>query len=183
MVRRFGGSTPEVVWAQAKLRVVRQVDRVMTAEVRFAGGHTGRIHCLMWSADLPRLTVKVVGDRGELRLHPLIPFQRFSVRSGHRKAGGAFSGAPHHLWCQLDAFAAAVLRGEPVKTTPQEAIGEHDRHRRDVSRRRADGASTRLNHHRFAHVGVGHGHSGFNLRFRNTGASRTTPATDSPLHA
>ena len=48
MVRRFGGSTPEVVSAQAKLRGP-QVDRVMTAELRFAGGHTGRIHCSMWS--------------------------------------------------------------------------------------------------------------------------------------
>ena len=84
MVRRFGGSTPEVVSAQAKLRGP-QVDRVMTAELRFAGGHTGRIHCSMWSTDLPRLTVKVVGDRGELRLHPLILFQRFSVRTNHRK--------------------------------------------------------------------------------------------------
>jgi predicted dehydrogenase len=78
MVRRFGGSTPEVVSAQAKLRGP-QVDRVMTAELRFAGGHTGRIHCSMWSTDLPHFTVKVVGDRGELRLHPLIPFQRFST--------------------------------------------------------------------------------------------------------
>ena len=93
----------------------------MTAELRFAGGHTGRIHCSMWSTDLPRLTVKVVGDRGELRLHPLIPFQRFSVRSATGKRVEHFPGRPTYA-CQLDAFAAAVLRGEPVKTTPEEAI-------------------------------------------------------------
>ena len=57
MVRRFGGSTPEVVSAQAKLRGP-QVDRVMTAELRFAGGHTGRVHCSMWSTDLPQLDRK-----------------------------------------------------------------------------------------------------------------------------
>ena len=39
MVRTFGGSTPEVVSAQAKLRDP-QVDRAMTAELRFASGHT-----------------------------------------------------------------------------------------------------------------------------------------------
>ena len=120
MVRRFGGSTPEVVSAQAKLRGP-EVDRAMTAELRFAGGHTGRVHCSMWSTDLPHFTVKVVGDRGELRLHPLIPFQRFSVRSTTGKRVENFPGRSTYAY-QLDAFAAAVLRGEPVKTTPEDAI-------------------------------------------------------------
>ena len=81
MVRTFGGSTPEVVSAQAKLRDP-QVDRAMTAELRFAGGHTGRVRCSMWSSDLLRLSAKVVGDRGELRvLNPVAPFRRLSVRS------------------------------------------------------------------------------------------------------
>ncbi len=48
MVRTFGGSTPEVVSAQAKLRGP-EIDRAMTAELRFAGGHTGRVRCSMWS--------------------------------------------------------------------------------------------------------------------------------------
>ena len=39
MARTFGGSTPEVVAAQAKLRDP-QVDRAMTAELRFPEGHT-----------------------------------------------------------------------------------------------------------------------------------------------
>ncbi len=121
MVRRFGGSTPEVVAARAKLRGP-DVDRAMTAELRFAGGHTGRIHCSMWSTDLPHLTVKVVGDRGELRLNPLIPFQRFSVRSTTGKRVENFTAGRSTYAHQLDAFAAAVLRGEPVKTTPEEAI-------------------------------------------------------------
>ena len=53
MVRTFGGSTPEVVSAQAKLRDPR-LDRAMTAELRFAGGHTGRVLCSLWSSDLVR---------------------------------------------------------------------------------------------------------------------------------
>jgi predicted dehydrogenase len=40
MARTFGGSTPKVVAAQAKLRDPR-VDRAMKAELRFAAGHTG----------------------------------------------------------------------------------------------------------------------------------------------
>src|ERR1700755_1294239 len=73
MVRTFGGSTPEVVSAQAKLRDP-QVDRAMTAELSLPGGHTGRVRCSMWSSNLLQLSAKVVGDRGELRvLNPLMP--------------------------------------------------------------------------------------------------------------
>ena len=123
MVRTFGGSTPEVVSAQAKLRDP-QVDRAMTAELRFAGGHTGRIRCSMWSSDLLQLSAKVVGDRGELRvLNPVMPqsFHRVSVRSAAGKRVEHFARRASYAY-QLDAFAAAVLRGEPVKTTPEEAI-------------------------------------------------------------
>lgn len=123
MVRTFGGSTPEVVSAQAKLRDP-QVDRAMTAELRFAGGHTGRIRCSMWSSNLFQLSAKVAGDRGELRLrvlNPVAPFRRLSVRSadGHRVE--RFPRRSSYAY-QLDAFAAAVLRAEPVKTTPEDAI-------------------------------------------------------------
>jgi predicted dehydrogenase len=121
MVRTFGGSTPEVVSAQAKLRDP-QVDRAMTAELRFASGHTGRVRCSMWSSDLLRLSAKVVGDRGEVRvLNPVAPFRRLSVRSADGKRVERFPRRASYAY-QLDAFAAAVLRGEPVKTTPEDAI-------------------------------------------------------------
>lgn len=123
MVRTFGGATPEVVSAQAKLRDP-QVDRAMTAELRFPSGHTGRIRCSMWSTDLFQLSAKVVGDRGELRvLNPVMPqsFHRLSVRSSEGKRVERFSRRPSYAY-QLDAFAAAVLRGEPVRTTPEDAV-------------------------------------------------------------
>ena len=123
MVRTFGGSTPEVVSAQAKLRDP-QVDRAMTAEVRFAEGHTGRIRCSMWSSRLLDISAHVVGDRGELRaLNPVLPqmFHRLSVRSAAGKRVERFPRRASYAY-QLDAFAGAVLRGEPVKTTPEDAI-------------------------------------------------------------
>jgi len=123
MLRTFGGSTPEVVSAQAKLRDP-QVDRAMTAELRFPGGHTGRLRCSMWSTDLLRISVRVIGDAGELRmLNPVLPqlFHRFSVRSDGRKRVERFPRRATYAY-QLDAFAAAVLRGEPVRTTPKDAV-------------------------------------------------------------
>ena len=96
----------------------------MTAELRFASGHTGRIRCSLWSSDLFRASAKVVGDRGELRLlSPAAPhlFPRLSVRSADGKRVERFPRRATYAY-QLDAFAAAVLRGEPVKTTPEDAI-------------------------------------------------------------
>lgn len=120
MLRAFGGSTPEVVSAQAKVRDPR-VDRAMTAELRFPEGHTGRLVCSMWSAKPPHLTAKIIGDRGELKLHPLLPFQLFSVRSADGKRRERFGVRTTYAY-QLDAFAAAVLRGGPVRTTPADAV-------------------------------------------------------------
>jgi predicted dehydrogenase len=123
MARTFGGGTPEVVAAQAKLRD-RQIDRAMTAELRFTGGHTGRISCSMWSSNLLQMSAKVIGDRGELHvLNPVMPqfFHRLRVRSANGAHVERFSGRASYAF-QLDAFAAAVLRGEPVKTTPDDAV-------------------------------------------------------------
>jgi predicted dehydrogenase len=123
MARTFGGSTPEVVSAHAKLRDP-QIDRAMTAELRFAAGHTGQVRCSMWSSRLLEISARVVGDRGELRLfNPVTPhlIHRLSVRSSEGKRVERFSRRPSYAY-QLDAFAAAVLRGEAVKTTPEDAV-------------------------------------------------------------
>lgn len=123
MLRTFGGSTPEVVAAQAKLRDPK-VDRAMRAELRFAGGHTGGLRVSLWSADLFRARAKVVGDRGELSvLSPVAPqlVPRISIRANGGKRVERFARRDSYAY-QLDAFAAAVLRGEPVLTGPQDAV-------------------------------------------------------------
>ncbi|AQT79162.1 oxidoreductase [Mycolicibacterium litorale] len=123
MLRTFGGATPEVVQARAKLRD-RMVDRAMTARLRFPGGHVGSLRCSMWSTDLLRISLRVTGDRGELYvLNPLAPhlFHRFSIRSGSGRRVEKFNCRPTYAY-QLDAFAAAVLRGGPVLTPPEDAI-------------------------------------------------------------
>jgi predicted dehydrogenase len=123
MVRTFGGSTPEVVSARAKLRD-SQIDRAMTAELEFAEGHTGRVRCSMWSSRLLEIRTRVVGERGELSLfNPVTPqfIHRLAIRLPEGRRVERFPRRASYAY-QLDAFAAAVLRDEPVKTTPEDAI-------------------------------------------------------------
>jgi predicted dehydrogenase len=123
MARTFGGSTPEVVSAQAKLQKP-QVDRAMTAELRYAAGHTGRLKCALWSGNLFRASAKVIGDDGELRwLSPAAPhlFPRLWVRSANGKRSERFSRRPTYSF-QLEAFTDSVLRGGPVRTSPRDAV-------------------------------------------------------------
>ncbi|KQH76991.1 oxidoreductase [Mycobacterium gordonae] len=123
MVRTFGGATPEVVSARAKLRDPR-IDRAMTAELRFPGGHTGRIRTSMWSTDLLRMSVTVTGTDGQLRvLNPVVPqiFHRLTVKSANGRRVERFGRRASYAY-QLDAFLAAVLDGVPVKSTPQDAV-------------------------------------------------------------
>ena len=78
----------------------------------------------LWSARLLDISAHVVGEKGELRaLNPVLPqmFHRLSVRSAAGKRVERFPRRATYAY-QLDAFAAAVLRGEPVKTTPEDAI-------------------------------------------------------------
>ena len=123
MARTFGGETPEVVSAHAKLRDPL-IDRAMTAELRFPGGHSGRVRCSMWSSNLLQISARVIGEHGELRvLNPVMPqfFHRLSVRTTDGKRVERFPRRASYAY-QLDAFAAAVLRSEPVKTTPEDAV-------------------------------------------------------------
>ncbi|MEU0531562.1 Gfo/Idh/MocA family protein [Amycolatopsis tolypomycina] len=123
MARVFGGETPTVVSATARLRSPR-VDRAMTAELAYPSGHTGRITCSLWSSSVLRISAKVIGSRGSLKvLNPVAPqaYHRFTVHTDGHHRSEKFPRRPSYEY-QLDAFAAAVLRGEPVKTSAADAV-------------------------------------------------------------
>ncbi|MCV7347637.1 Gfo/Idh/MocA family protein [Mycolicibacterium rhodesiae] len=123
MARTFGGSTPDVVSAQAKLQKPK-VDRAMTAELQYAAGHTGRLRCALWSGRGFWASAKIVGDDGVLRwLSPAAPnvFPRLWVRSANGKRTERFSSRTTYSY-QLQAFADSVLRGAPVRTSSLDAV-------------------------------------------------------------
>jgi predicted dehydrogenase len=123
MARLLGREEPEVVSAEPKLRS-RNVDRAMRAELKFPSGHSGRITCSMWSKWVLQTYARVTGDDGELFvINPTAPQAWHRVRV---KAGGTTRS--EHLprkatyEYQLEAFCAAVLRGEPTLTPPSDSI-------------------------------------------------------------
>ena len=123
MARLLGREEPEVVSAEAKLRTP-DVDRAMRAELKFPSGHTGRITCSMWSKWVIQTYARVTGDNGELHvINPTSPqmWHRMRVKSGGTTRSEHFPRKPTYEY-QLEAFCAAVLRGEPTLTPPADSI-------------------------------------------------------------
>jgi predicted dehydrogenase len=122
MVRLAGGE-PRVVSGKPKL-LNPDIDRAMTAELDFPGGHTGRIVCSMWSSTLVRMTLRVVGEAGEMSVfNPVMPqlIHRLAVRVGGKKRVEHFGRRASYSY-QLEAFAAAVQRGGPNLTPPADSV-------------------------------------------------------------
>jgi predicted dehydrogenase len=123
MARLLGCEEPEVVSAAAKLRTP-DVDRAMRAELSFPSGHGGQITCSMWSSCILQTTARVTGDRGELRvINPTAPqlWHRMRVKVDGNSRTEKFTRRPTYEF-QLEAFCAAVLRGEPTLTPPPDSI-------------------------------------------------------------
>jgi predicted dehydrogenase len=126
MNRLVAGAEPEVVSATARL-AKPDVDRWMRAELQYPDGPRGTMTCALWSSTPLKISVKVTGDRGSLSVfNPTGPQMgyRMTVRGGDGskrrvKVGGART--PTYTY-QLEAFAAAVLRDQPVLTPPEDSV-------------------------------------------------------------
>jgi predicted dehydrogenase len=96
----------------------------MQADVLWPEGHTGRMTCSLWSGRLVKMSLRAVGERGELRVfNPTGPqfFHRFSLRIDGRRAGERFPRRPTYTY-QLEAFTDAIVRGNEVLTPPADAV-------------------------------------------------------------
>ncbi|MDQ1449446.1 MAG: hypothetical protein QOC79_2417 [Actinomycetota bacterium] len=125
MARLLGREEPAVASATAKLRTPN-VDRAMRAELKFPGGHTGRITCSMWSKWAIQTYARVTGDKGELSvINPTSPqlWHRMRVKVGGTARTEKFPKKPTYEY-QLEAFCAAVLRGAPILTPPADSIAQ-----------------------------------------------------------
>jgi len=128
-IRMLGPGEPTVASARAT-RHGPLVDRAMVADFRFEGGKggdgavTGRIRTSLWSAQILRIGARAVGANGEMRvINYLAPqvFNLLTVKAGGRTRRERVPGEPSYTG-QLRAFAAAVLHGGPVLTSPEDAV-------------------------------------------------------------
>jgi predicted dehydrogenase len=122
-IRMLGQGEPTVVDARAKLHAPN-VDRAMVADFRFRGGATGRIRASLWSSQPLRVSARAVGERGEMWVLNYLAPQSFSLvrtRIGGTTRWERVRGEATYTY-QMRAFAAAVLRGEPVITTAEDAV-------------------------------------------------------------
>ena len=123
-IRMLGQGEPKVTSARAKLRGP-DVDRAMVADFRFPSGATGRIRASLWSAQRLRISAKAVGERGEMRVLNYLAPQAFSLLRTRTSQTARWERVRDHTATyvyQLRAFAAAVLRGEPVITNAEDAV-------------------------------------------------------------
>jgi predicted dehydrogenase len=122
-LRMLGPGEPEVLSARARLHRP-DVDRSMSASFRFAGGVLGRMTASLWSGQLLRLDAKAVGDQGVMRVFNYVSpqaYNRLTVRADGYTRRERVTGEPSYTY-QLRAFAAAVRHGDPVPTTPEDAV-------------------------------------------------------------
>jgi predicted dehydrogenase len=122
-LRTLAGAEPEVTAARTKL-LRPEVDRYMEATVRFPDGRTGATSCALLSGVVLRIRARVRGSAGEMTVFNFVMphvYHRLTVRTaaGTRRERVAGEATYTH---QLRAFAAHVLRGEPVPTGPADSV-------------------------------------------------------------
>jgi len=123
LLRFLLDAEPEVIRAQAHC-FTPQVDRWMTADLRFPQGVTGSFTCAFLSRKLIRITARVTGDKGELRvINPILPqlYHRLAVQTANGKRTEQLPSASTYIH-QLQAFVQAIQNKIPPLTDGHDGV-------------------------------------------------------------
>jgi predicted dehydrogenase len=123
LLRFLAGAEPKVTAARAK-RSSPRVDRAMAIDYTLPGGGTARTACSMFSSSLLRMSAKITGREGTMRVwNPFAPQfgNRIRVRAHGASRTEHATRRPTYDF-QLDHFVAAVRDGGPVLTTADDAV-------------------------------------------------------------
>lgn len=124
LLRTLAGAEPVVHSASAKMRGP-DVDRCLQARMEFADGRTAELSASMWSRRVFGIGAQVVGSTGTMTIsNPFLPqfFHKLTVKSATGRRVERVNKQPSTYVAQLQAFAAAILRGEPFPTNVDDAI-------------------------------------------------------------
>lgn len=123
ILRFLGNGEPSVLQAQARLSSPG-VDRYMQASFRLPNGASGRITCSMFSLSVFKMSARVRGSSGEMRVFNLIAphiFHRLHVRTAQGQRSERVAGKTTYTH-QLEAFREAVVHGAEFPTHPCDSI-------------------------------------------------------------
>lgn len=123
LLRFLTNAEPEVVRAQAQTSSP-QLDRWMSAELRFPNDITGSFTCAFWSTKLIRITARVTGTAGEMHvLNPILPqlYHRLQVRTATGTRTEHHPGDSTYTY-QLRAFVAAIQGQRPLLTDGRDGV-------------------------------------------------------------
>ncbi|MBV7328103.1 Gfo/Idh/MocA family oxidoreductase [Chloroflexi bacterium TSY] len=138
LMRYLTGCEPTVVSAQAsQLSADPEIDRTMDVYLRFSSNMTtrnpsvaencsARMRCALISKRLYRISLKVEGDLGTMKvINPVLPFVfhllRVQTKRGRTRQFRMLTRSTYAY--QLDAFVRAVQNGETLISNPKFAIG------------------------------------------------------------
>jgi predicted dehydrogenase len=91
----------------------------------FSDGRTGAITASMWSMRLLSVGARVIGAEATMEVsNPIAPqyFHRLRIRSTRGTRTESVAKLPSTYAAQLQAFADAVLRGQPFPTDVDDAV-------------------------------------------------------------
>ena len=123
VVRTLAGAEPTVEHAAAEVDRAG-IDSTLTAELSFPDGRTGSLSASMVRDGGARFA-RVVGSDGTLEVqNPYTPHvgHELSVVTGEGRRVETVPAEPTSYAAQLDAFAGAVLRGDPFPTHPGDSV-------------------------------------------------------------
>lgn len=127
LLRYLLGCDPTVVRAVAVL-LAPQVDRKMTVDLHFTRPTgevvTGVMSYAFWSRRLLRISARIVGEAGELRvINPILPhlFHRLQLKTAAGAHWEQVNGDSTYTH-QLRAFLAAIAQGEPPLTDASDGV-------------------------------------------------------------
>jgi predicted dehydrogenase len=119
--RTFGPGEPVVAAARAlTLKRDQRIDRAMSVDLAYPGGATGHAQASMWSSTVVKVSVRVTGDRGTLKVFNYIAPQfwhrlTWTVDGKTRRERVGSEATYTH---QLRAFIAAVGGDASANLTP-----------------------------------------------------------------
>jgi predicted dehydrogenase len=124
LVRTLAGAEPAVRAASARL-LKPGVDRWLRAELAFADGRTATVTASLLAWPLLGVGVRISGSRATMQVfNPILPqlYHSLVVRSVHGRRREQVARQPSSYIAQLQAFTAAILRGEDFPTHVDDAV-------------------------------------------------------------